>query len=420
MSTSTNTQFDTMLKKYMPFNMLYEEVMKRDFFLNKVAKDQKWKNGEMQVPFMGGNASSFAMGQLTDVTDITEDRPALGTVSGYKEVWGSMIFNQRDLDQHGGMESSFLKILPDRLEVFIDNMKQACSVSLMNGAHIASYSATNADLVNGIAGVDRPTRLSIGQYVDIGIVGTVHKSGYISAINIDNKTVTIKAAKDLSGAVVDLSAATSVAVGDKFFLRGGATAGNAFTSLKSQLLSAANGGTSTLFGISKLAYPYLQCPNHNGSGITSANLLDKIFDFWTETKIQGRGSPTDLIMSYKHLGTCMKQLENGVVGNGRQYMAKDTRASVYGWTEIDIVGVQGKLTIVGVQEMDDDVIYMLDWRSLKLHSNGFFERRESPDGKQYFETRATTGYKYIVDTRFYGELVVSAPSFNGIIHSISY
>jgi hypothetical protein len=420
---ATDTTFNSMLKKYMPYNLMVEEVMKRDYFLNKVTKDQGWKNGEIQFPFMGGQASSFAFGALTAEADITEDRPVLGTISSYKEIWGSMVFNDRDLSQHGDMKTSFLKILPDRLEVFVDYFKQVASMALMNGTHLASFDAANAfdNLAAGIIGVDRPARLTIGQYLEVGIVGTLRATGYIKSIKIDESTIELVPNKDLSGAGVDLAAAGVIA-GDKFFVRGGTTASNGFTSLKSQLLSLSNGGSTSLFGVNKLLYPYLQCPNFDGSGITATTLIEKLFDFWTASKVLGKGNPTEAIMSYKHLGSAMKQLEtgNGLGGQGRQYVVKDTRASVYGWTEIDIVGVKGKFTLIGVQEMDDDVIYLMDWRSLKLHSNQFFERRSSPDGKEYFDIRSTTGYKYIVDTRFYGDLIVHAPSYNGIIHSVSY
>ena len=70
--------------------------------------------------------------------------------------------------------------------------------------------------------------------------------------------------------------------------------------------------------------------------------------------------------------------------------------------------------------LDDDIILMLDWRGIKLHSNGFFERRTAPDGKQFYETRSTSGYKYIIDTRFFGELVVTKPSHCGVIYNVQF
>lgn len=409
----------------MPYSLLMEEVMKRDYLLTKVEKVQNWMGGEMQVPFLGGAASSYAYGQLTDIADITENRNVLGTVPGYKEIWGSMVFNDSDLARHGNMEQSFIKILPDQLEMFIDNMKQAVSVNLLAGSHIVSLdsAAGASNLAGGIVVVNRPARLTIGQFLELGTVGTLKTTGasfpangiYIKAISIDDKTITCTSDKALTS-IIDLTLA-GIVPGDLGFLRGGTTVGAAFTSLREQLLSAANGGIATHFGISKANYPYLQAPNFDGSGLNATTILDKIFGFQNETRTLGKGNPNEIIMSFKHLGEVMALLESNV-----QYTSQQPKTNVFGWTEIDIVGVRGSLKIVGVQEMDDDIMYIMDWRALKLYSNGFFERRESPDGNQYYEQRVAGpngGYKYITDTRFFGEMVVDRPSYCGIIHSIA-
>jgi len=267
--TTTNVDFDTMIKRYMPYSLLFEEVTKRDFFLGKIDKDQTWKGGEMQVPFMGANASSISYGQLSAEADINEDKPVLGTVSGYKEIWGAMVFNDHDLQRHDSMEQSFLKILPDRLESFIDRMKEAVSINLLNGSHMASLDSTAAanDLANGKVVVDRPARLSVNQFFEVGVVGTNRASGlpdagvYVGQINIEEKSITVYEDKGLT-TLADLSGGgINIQANDKVFVKGATVAGQGFTSLKDQLLSSANGGSSTLFGISKLAYPHLQAPN---------------------------------------------------------------------------------------------------------------------------------------------------------------
>jgi len=408
----------------MPYKLLWEEVMKRDYFLMKAEKDQKWKGGELQVPFKGGSASSIKYGGLTDVADIVENKYVLGTVGSYKEIWGSMMFNDHDLQRHGDLEQSFIKVLPDQLEEFITAFKETVSINLLNGSHIATLDVTAAatDLANGIVVVDRPARLGLGQYLEFGVIGTSRTSGYVEAINMSDKAITINVLKDLSGAQVDLSAAGVVA-GDKAYIAGAIVAGNGFTSMRDQLLSAANFGSASLFGVTKADYPHLQAFNYDGSGMGADTVLESIFDAYNETRTIGKGAPTDVIMSYKHLSSCMKALESGggsKYGLGRQATLKDSKASVYGWTELEVIGVKGKLKLIGVQEMDDDIIHIIDWKSLKLHSNGFFERRSSPEGRQYYEIRNGDGYQYIVDNRFFGELVVSKPSHNGIIHSIDY
>jgi hypothetical protein len=89
--------------------------------------------------------------------------------------------------------------------------------------------------------------------------------------------------------------------------------------------------------------------------------------------------------------------------------------------EIEVGSVtNGALKLVGVQEADDDIIIFLDWRALKFHSNGFFRKRKSPDGKEFFEVRATTGFQYLIDVCLFGEMVVIRPSYCGILYNISY
>jgi hypothetical protein len=416
-STDTNADFNTMLKRYMPYNLLFEEIIKRDYLLMKVTKDQKWKGGEMQVPFKGAKASSKAYGKLIAIGDITENKPVLGAVSDYKELWGAMVFNDHDLQRHDSLEQSFIKILPDQLEEFISGMKETVSINLLNGPHICQFDAANAGnaLATGVIGVDRPARLEIGQYVDMGTVGGIDNSGYVARIDMSNKLVTIvTAASDVDAATAPVDLTGAIA-GDKLFIEGAATSGKAFTAVADQMLSAANGGSANLFGVDKSKFPYLQSYNYNGSSIDDTNVLENIFDAFNETRQIGKGTPVDVLMSYKHLANCQKKLEVS-----REYSGSDAKASVYGWTEIDVVGVKGKLKLVGINELDDDKIFIIDWNTMKLHSNGGFERRTSPDGKQFYEVRAETGYKYIVDLRFFGELVMFKPSHNGVIHSIDY
>ena len=84
------------------------------------------------------------------------------------------------------------------------------------------------------------------------------------------------------------------------------------------------------------------------------------------------------------------------------------------------MGAKGRLQLVAVQEQDDDVIMYLDKRGIKFHSNGFFRKRVAPDGKSYFEIRASTGFTYLVDILLFGELVCFRPSAQGIIHSVDF
>jgi len=421
---ATKVTFNSMLKKYMPYDLLKEEIIKRDYFLQKVEKDQNWKGGDMEVAFKGGAARSFKHGGLVSLSKITENKYAKGSVPKYKEIWGAMIFNDSDLQSHGDMTQSFIKILPETLEEFISDMKEAVSVSLLNGSAIDAYDDTSLanDFVNGVVAVKRAERFTIGQYVELGIIGTIRGAGrYVKSIDMENKTVTLSATIDLV-ATVDVSL-DGIVAGDSFYYEGGTVAADKFTSLSEQLLSLANGGTANIFGIPKLSYPHLQAQQFDATarGMSSANILGKLFDMITETRTIGKGNPIEILMSGKNFAVAVAQLQDP--GNyGFRSVGEGAKANPYGWQEVTIGGAQGSMKLVGINEMDDDKMYIMDWNALKLHSNGFFERRTSPDGKQFYEVRndtgANTGYQYVVDIRFFGELIVSKPSHCGVVYNV--
>jgi hypothetical protein len=417
--------FSAMLNDYLPNELLKEEFVRRDYLLSNIEKDDGWvgasatnNEGALIVPFKAAGASSVAAGSLSASNDIAEDTYVRGRVTAQKEIWGSMIFNHRDLMEHDRVsEKNFLKILPGTIEDFLDYVKNVVSVNLLNGAHFATLTA-DATVNDGNITVDRPDRFQIGQKVIVKDSGTT-STMYVKTINMNTKVVNLVTTRGGS-TVFDFSGSNkTVANSAKCYNDGFDTAANAFSSLRGALLSSANGGDTTLYGVTKTTYPYLQAINVDGSSISATNIMEKIFDALTTIRQLGKGNPSDVVMSYKNLGSCMKVIE---ASKGAFNVRPGSQsASQYGWTEIEVGSVtKGGLKLVGVQEADDDVIFFIDWRALKFYSNGFFRRRKSPDGIEYFETRATSGYTYIVDTCLFGEMVVLRPSYCGVLYSISY
>ena len=423
MALTSNTDFDTMLNDYLTYDLLKEDMVKKDYLLSKVAKDDGWKNGPLIVPFMAAGASSFSMGSLTSESDVSEDKPVRGSIANYKELTGTMVFNHKDLIQHDGKikEKSFLKILPDVVDDFTNRMKSNASIMLLNGAHKAKVleDAGTGGTGAGLVKVDRPERFEIGEKIVITDSTPNTGSFYIVAINIDTQVLTVSNTRggSASDTAVSGDALTTMDLAQtpKVYVPGAETAANQFTSLRSQLLSLANGGSTNLFGVAKTAYPYLQATQVDGSSINAANILSKLFDGYTKCRKFGKGNPTDALMDYKNFGSIMKLVE---LSKGAYRVTAVPSTSVYGWTEVEIVGVKGSLKCVAIQEMDQDVIMFVDWRALKFHSNGFFRKQITPDGNQYHTVRATTGYKYLLDMFLFGDLVCSRPSYCGIVHSI--
>lgn len=416
---ATTRSFNDMLNEYLTMDLMREEWLKRDYFYSKVEKDEGWKGGTLPVPFEGASASSVKFGSLTAENDISEYDYVRGQLTAQQELWGSLQFHQRDLWEHDGKipEKTFLKILPQQIDHFMDYLKMVASINMLNGAHLATVTVDGT--VGGVLGVDRPDRFTIGQKVTLIDGNTAQADYYVIAIDMNTSKITVSATR--GGAAADVSAFT-VAQSAKLYHEGVLVAGvatNKFLSVKEALLSAANGGVASLHGVTKTSYPYLQAQNIDGSSVSASNLLDKLFDSFTQVRIRGRGSNADtFLMSYKHLGTAMKLIETQK--GGFKVSPGQRKVSQYGWDEIEITSVKGNLKLVGIQEMDDDVIPIVDWDSFKFCSNGGFKKNVDPDGNQYYKVRASTGYKYIVDVALFGELVCKAPHKSGIIHGISY
>ena len=411
---ATNRDFSSLLNQYLPLDLLKNEYMKRDYLMSRVTHDESWKGGDLIVPFEGQHASSVEFGALAASTDVSKYDYIRGSITTQPEVWSTLVFQHRDLFQHDGKipESTFLRILPGQFDSMMNYMKMVVSVHLLAGPHFATVTdSTNA--ATGIFIVDRIDRFSLSQKLSIDDDNSTPLDAYVIAINVNTKSVTLSDSR--GGAAFNFGAYT-LAQNAKMYHPGAQTAG--MTSLRSQLLSLANGGSTNLFGQAKTAYPFLQCPNIDGSAVSATNILDQIFDAYTARMILGKGGKApEVVMSFKHLGSILKLLE---IGKGQYNVVPNSRkVNTYGWQEIEIGAVGNQvLKLVGVQEMNDTEILFLDWDGITFYSNGLFKRRRAPDGKEYFESRSTTGYSYLLDHCLFGDLVCTAPWKQAILHSI--
>jgi len=320
-------------------------------------------------------------------------------------------------------EQNLLSVLPDTIEDFLVYTKEVVSNQLTCGPHFAKVTVkTGAG--SGLLTVDRIEKFMLGQkFTLVDSDGTDVKDLYV--INIDLNTSVITVEDTFDGTTpYDCSASCNVAdcitTFPVAYYPGTDAAANQFVSIKSALLSAANGGSANLHGKVKTAYPFLQAINIDGSSIDDANLLDKIFDAYLAVRQKARGNANEVLMSYKNFGTAMKILE---LQKGAYKVTDGSRkASAYGWVEIEVqvVASSKALKFVGIQEMDDDVIFFMDWSGFTFRSNGFFKKRISPDGNQYFEIRATTGYAYVIDTCLFGQLECRTAGKCGVIYGIAY
>lgn len=416
---ATTRTFNEMLNEYLTNELLMEELVKRDYWLNKIAKDEDWKGGDVIVPFRGAHASSVKFGGLTASNDIAESKMVRGKIQAYKEVWGSLIFNESDLQQHDGKipESTFLRILPDEIDNFMDYFKEVVSFQLGAGPYFAKVTdSTNA--ATGVFVVDRIDRFVLGMKCTLDDDNSSQADVYIIGIDVNASTVTVSDTR--TGNAWNAGAYTA-AQNAKFYYDGvwdGSTS-ISFISVKDALLPYAHGGAQQLHGQTKTAYPYLQAVAVDGSTISASNIVEKLFDFYVTVRQKARGKASTLVMSYKNWGSVMKSQQ---IEKGAFTVVNAPKRSEFGWTDMTIASTQtgDTLTISAVQEMPDDVIFAIDWTSMKFLSNGGFKKRTSPDGRMFYEVRNTTGYQYIVDTCLFGELQHTKPGNNGVLYGISY
>jgi len=423
---STNRDFQNMLNEYLAVDLLKTELKQQDYVLSKAEMDEGAKGGTIPVPFEGQYASSVEFGQLADDTDISKYKYVRGTLAPTVEAWGSIIFNHRDLMEHDGKvnEKSFLKILPGQITDFVSHMKMQLSVNMLNGQAFAALTVDGN--ASGQMEVNRVERFALDQKIVLMDGNTAAATYYVIGVDVNGGTlkkglVTVSATR--GGAAADISA-YSVAQAAKVYAPGATT--SSFTSIKSQILSAVNGGPSTLFGQTKTAYPYLQSVQIDGSAVSATNILQKIFDGAARRQQLGRGSGNmEVVMSYKHMGTVLALLEVGGGSFGQPYKGAynvvpgSRKVSPYGWQTVEIGSPNGDvLKLVAILDMDDDWMWYADWDSVKIFSNGGLQRRTAPDGLQFYQKRATSGFVYILDHVLIGDIAVLAPWKHGIMHSI--
>lgn len=81
---STSRDFNSMLNEYLTVDLMKEELIKRDYVLQKVDRDDGWKSGTIPIPFEGQHASSISFGSLVADTNISKYRYVRGQLTTYR------------------------------------------------------------------------------------------------------------------------------------------------------------------------------------------------------------------------------------------------------------------------------------------------------------------------------------------------
>lgn len=447
--TGSETLYDGMLRRWAPMSLLEAEVVKRNWLLNSIKKNNDWKGGALEVPFQSSHASSVALGKLPSSTDIASFGYKVNTISGYKEVWGTMVFYHKDLVQHNASmkgtpqsQQSFLSALIREIPKFTSQMSQKISIAILNGGAMAKATETPGTGSNGNSTIviDRVDRVQIGEKVVVksSLAAVADQTVYIDKININTKVISVKDSRaNIGTANGDVNLSSFLVGGGsnsdstlELFYDGAENSANQLVSLRNQLLSADNGGNDMWFGEAKANQPFSQAVEIDGSGWTRGtslaapgDFLYQLFQADAKARELGYAMPKMWVMSYQN----SVQIKSALEAQKGSYKMLDTnvktldQARSFTWKEMLVGSVVDSepLMIITVQEMPDDVIYGLDMSTLKLFTNGFIRRHMDPNGNTFFTLRdSANGFRYLLDYYMFGEFVVCEPCKNVAIYDL--
>ena len=416
MSTTRTADFAAMINEYLPNKLMQQELKKRDFLFNQVEEDKNWKLGNYIVPFTSAVSSSVKFGSLTDLSDISKEKEVRGVISAHKEVWGTMLFEAKDIMINDKIsEQNFLRILPDQIERHMNYFKQVLGQNFLSGSAIEELTANGT--AGGLATVGNPERYELDQLLNFSsdvVVGPI--VGYVSAINVNTGVLTIVTAR--GGATpVDLSTLLTV---DNAKVYNDAQKADGFSSVIDLLKPLSAGGPANIYGVAKTSTKYTQAIHVDGSAFVAADLLKNIFKTYVKIRKVGGGKPNQVLMSYNNYAACVNAIENQK--GAFNVIPMTSKMEVFAWDQITVGGFLSNgepVTLVALQEMNDSDMIFFDKSTFVIASNGGLRKHKTPDGIEFYTTRQSTGYKYVIDTCLMGDLICKAPYKNGIVTGLN-
>lgn len=408
--------YNDMLNDHLHYSLLKEELKKKNYLWMNGTHDEE-ATGDIIVPFQSSRATSVKLGAgPTAESSIHKASNVRGSLawSARPKLWMSMSFDYEDIINHEGKvkAKSFLgKFLPDQIEEGTDYFSETVNHMFLNSAYLATVTVDGG--ADGLCNVDHPERLEIGQEIVFDLATDV--TGFVSTINMDTGEVLVVTAR---GGATPRDTSTAVA-GTRVY-QTSFESGTRLTSLRDILLSQANGGSANIYGVSKLSSKFTQAVNFDGTDVDEDNILEKIFLSLIKYRRLTKVGVAEIWVDSKNGGAIMKLLEQD--SGAYRTVPGSAKVSAYGFTEIQIFGPgTGAVKFVILPDMNDDVIYFMDPKAYTIHSNGGIRKVKTPDGNLFTPVRsATTGFSFLTDLFFQGDIVVHKPHRCGIMHTISY
>lgn len=422
--------------------------LKRDLWINKLMEEKGWigtgetittpagPRNSKAVAFLGSEVHATKIGAFQDPDKIQIADPIRGLVESYVDMTGSMRVRQRDIQQHKGkgLVTSLLGKFDKQTDFAMSGFKQQIEDGILNNSVISSVSSI-ASAASGFLTLDHPEKVHIGMGIQLGGSDATSKGGefFVTAVNKNTGVTTFSAtlgggAANLTNYVASTAALTFVCVNGSVSTSTGLVA-YGFDSIESILLSAAKGGSSTYLGKTKTDYPFLQSINVDGSSMTSADFLPRLFEYYNryislQTRHPEGAKPRDIMLSPFNYTVALLNLEQY---KGSFYKNDDAKANPYGWDSITL-GTKssgGELRLNRVENLKDSILPVVNMDTFALTSDKGLEFISDPNNagneKYWYVVRATTAaaYTWVLDFILPAQFVCGNPESNGIIHSVS-
>ena len=456
--TFGNMLNDMMTSKYVRLSYF------RDTYIWSNIKDKvkNWDGNPAPIAFEGGYTSNYQSGfGLIDTHNIQSNTTVRGTIEEYKQIFTAWKFKYDDVHRvkpsRVPQSAFYAQTIDKEVSLGKDNFMYYLNQTMLTGSVFLPVTALGITLaaITSIT-TDHPARVTLGQRLILKGV-TAAKTEYVEAfvrgININTGVILLgdKMTGTITGPSLSLTDGTMtvstssyttanfinalVATGKFTVHLPGDERNKGLTSIKSQVLPAAHGGSDTLFGLTKTDYPFLQSVFLDAAGKFGdekvIGVLHTIHDFFTKVRKRGqlysygqnglkgetgvrsawkRGAKfTDILMSDEWISVFQKFFE----ATRADYFSvmKGSNINYFDAQTFILMGSSGTaLRFVGCEGMTNDIMYIIGQDVFRFMSHNLIEMiRPHGDAYSYIRQGADNKPEYVVDGFIYGDLVVKRP-----------
>jgi len=402
-SAVTTTTFADMLKTLYPAGVPENVASRNRVLLSKLAKKDGFTGANMAVPIWYGNPMARSASLSTAVTRSTNTNIA----PAKSEQW--VVTRAKDyavttIDAEAIMASrdnpgAFVEARKSQIDMMLDQLGHSASIacygsgsgSIGRRSSLSSNTITltvPADAKNfsvGMSLVAGPNDSASGLRTNSAVV-------YVTAVDLDAGTVTVN----------DASLVGSFADNDYLFPEG--DPGVKMKGLAGWLPLTAPTAGDSFFSVDRSVDTVRLAGNRldNSSAPISENLLTL-----AEKCVMVGGRPDAAYLNHTNFSTLVKELGSKVV-----YNDGGGKAGV-GFRGVEIYTSAGVLTVFPDPDCPSNRGYVLQMDTWKLHHLGGFPHLVMDDGNNAIRQASDDGIE--VRARYYGQLVCTAPAFNGVM-----